>query len=164
MHDAQKPETTATTDFQRPNVIFQLKTREGVQDSINLIVDAMRPSLGPAAAHGGPHPQRLCQAFPTNNPPPFIATTPPVPCIPKHQLFSARNYRAHLYSKPRSVIYTAHCRQPRRLRSQHSGTRRVCCLPLLPCAALLGTAPKFRMYDLEAFSPTAQRPRPVACT
>ena len=47
MHDAQKPETTATTDFQRPNVIFQLKTREGVQDSINLIVDAMRPTHGP---------------------------------------------------------------------------------------------------------------------
>ena len=59
MHDAQKPETTATTDFQRPNVIFQLKTREGVQDSINLIVDAMRPPPRPAAAHGGPHPQRL---------------------------------------------------------------------------------------------------------
>ena len=46
MHDAQKPETTAATDFQRPNVIFQLKTRVGVQDGINLIVDAIRPTLG----------------------------------------------------------------------------------------------------------------------
>ena len=104
MHDAQKPETTATTDFQRPNVIFQLKTREGVQDGINLIVDGMRPTHGPLPRTVAPTRLQLCQAFPTNNTPPFIATTPPAPCIPKHQLFSARNYRAHLYSKPRSVI------------------------------------------------------------
>jgi len=91
MHDAQKPETTATTDFQRPNVIFQLKTRVGVQDGINLIVDAIRPTLGPLPRTVAPTRHHRCQAFPTNNTAAFIATTPPAPCIPKHQLFSVRN-------------------------------------------------------------------------
>ena len=91
MHDAQKPKTTATTDFQRPNVIFQLKTREGVQDGINFIVDAMRPTHGPLPRTVAPTRLHRYQAFPTNNTEPFIATTPPAPCSPKHQLLSARS-------------------------------------------------------------------------
>ena len=90
MHDAQKPETTATTDFQRPNLIFQLKTREGVQDGINLIVDAIRPTHGPLPRTVAPTRLQLCQAFPKNNTPTIFATAPPAPRIPKHQLLSVR--------------------------------------------------------------------------
>ena len=69
MHDAQKPETTATTDFQRPNVIFQLKTRKGVQAGINLIVDAIRPTLGSLPRTVALTRLQLCQAFPRNKTP-----------------------------------------------------------------------------------------------
>ena len=68
MHDAQKPETTATTDFQRPNVIFQLKTREGVQDGINLIVDGMRPTHGPLPRTVAPTRNGFAKPFPQTIP------------------------------------------------------------------------------------------------
>ena len=64
MHDAQKPETTAATDFQRPNLVFQLKTRVGVQDGINLIVDAIRPTLGPLPRTVAPTRNGFAKPFP----------------------------------------------------------------------------------------------------
>ena len=90
MHDAQKPETTATTDFQRPNVIFQLKTREGVQAGINLIVDAIRPSLGPLPRTVALTRLQLCQAFPTNNTMLHCHHSTSTPSH-KHPLLSFRN-------------------------------------------------------------------------
>lgn len=92
----------------------------------------------------------------------FIATTPPAPRSPKHQLHSAGYMRTVVHAIPRLVIYAAQCHQPGRLRSWNSGAQRVCGFRMLPCVALLGTAPKFRMYDLEAFSPAAQRRAPSA--
>ncbi len=72
------------------NVIFQLKTREGVQDGINLIVDAIRPTHGPLPRTVAPTRLQLSNLSSANTAP-FIATTPLAPCIPKNQLFSARN-------------------------------------------------------------------------
>ena len=43
----RNPKPPPPTDFQRPNVVFQPKTRQGMQAGINLIVDAIRPTLGP---------------------------------------------------------------------------------------------------------------------
>ena len=43
----RNPKPPPPTDFQRPNVVFQPKTRQGMQTGINLIVDAIRPTLGP---------------------------------------------------------------------------------------------------------------------
>lgn len=37
----------AQTDFQRPDVVFQPEVRQGMQAGINLIADAIRPTLGP---------------------------------------------------------------------------------------------------------------------
>ena len=115
MHDAQKPETTAATDFQRPNLVFQLKTRVGVQDGINLIVDGMRPTHGPLPRTVAPTRLQLCQAFPSNNTPTFVATTPTAPAAPSTNC-SLRETSAHscmpdqgLSSTPRTVTGQGGC-------------------------------------------------------
>ena len=102
MHDAQKPETTATTDFQRPNVIFQLKTREGVQDGINLIVDAMRPTHGPLPRTVAPTRNGFAKPFPQTIP---RLSSPPLhqhPASPSTSC-SLRRTSAHSYTPNRVV-------------------------------------------------------------
>ncbi len=42
-----KPPAPVIKDFQRPNVVFQPKARQGMQNGINMIVNAIRPTLGP---------------------------------------------------------------------------------------------------------------------
>jgi len=44
---ARPPVTAKPKDFQRPNVVFQPTVRQGMQAGINLVVDAIRPTLGP---------------------------------------------------------------------------------------------------------------------
>lgn len=92
----------------------------------------------------------------------FIATTPPAPRSPKHQLHSAGYMRTVVHAIPRLVIYAAHCHQPGRLRSRNSGAQRVCGFRMLPCVALIGAAQKMRTCERKAFSPAAQRRAPSA--
>ena len=102
MHDAQKPETTATTDFQRPNVIFQLKTREGVQDGINLIVDGMRPTHGPLPRTVAPTRNGFAKPFPQTI---LRLSSPPLhqhPASPSTNC-SLRETIAHTYTPNRVV-------------------------------------------------------------
>lgn len=44
---ARPPVPAKPKDFQRPNVVFQPTVRQGMQAGINLVVDAIRPTLGP---------------------------------------------------------------------------------------------------------------------
>ncbi|HMN60284.1 MAG TPA: hypothetical protein PJ988_07970, partial [Anaerolinea sp.] len=44
---ARPPVPAKPKDFQRPNVVFQPEVRQGMQAGINLVVDAIRPTLGP---------------------------------------------------------------------------------------------------------------------